>query len=268
MVTRTEAELKEKIEYGIELFYKDVLEKKDIRHFFFGLTTNKLIEDYHLFQNFVMAKPERYYKDMIMQTAPSAVQIKAPQFDEIFISFQNILRTAGFLKTEIPKLAVHILEVMEETRAQKADADHPKVWKPFEVNNQMVCDFFNNNRTDARLEKNGDIYCTRGFLYPFWTRIAPDTKQIILIAQAFPTSTITPLEEVQKFCDQVNEKLTHQKFAVRVTPNGSVLFARHAFTYSNGVPVRMLLRGAKQFASNFEAAINMDTNQLLIKKLT
>jgi len=34
MVSRTEAELKEKIEYGIELFYKDVLEKKDIRHFF------------------------------------------------------------------------------------------------------------------------------------------------------------------------------------------------------------------------------------------
>jgi hypothetical protein len=163
---------------------------------------------------------------------------------------------------------VNILEVIEETRAQKADADHPKVWKPFEVNNQLVCDFFNSNRADARLEKNGDIYCTRGFLYPFWTRIALENKQIILIAQAFPTSTMTPLEEVQKFCEQVSEKLTHQIFAVRVTPNGPVLFARHAFTYFNGVPVRMLLRAAKQFASNFESAINMDTNQLLIKKLT
>jgi len=268
MVNRTEAELKKKIEYGIELFYKDVLEKKDIRHFFFGLTTNRLIEDYYLFNNFVVAKPERYYKDMIMQTAPSAVQIKSTQFDEIFISFQNVLRTAGFLKSEIPKLAVHILEVMEETRAQKADAEHPKVWKPFEVNNQMVCDFFNSNHADARLEKNGDIYCTRGFLYPIWTRVAPENKQIILIAQAFPASTFTPLEEVQKLCAQVSEKLTHQKFEIRVTPNGPVLFARHTFTYSNGVPVRMLLRGAKQFSSNFEAAINMDTNQLLIKKLT
>jgi len=268
MVSRTEAELKEKIEYSIELFYKDVLEKKDIRHFFFGLTPQKLITDYHLFNNFVMTKPDRYYKDMILQTAPSAVQVKAPQFDEIFIAFQNNLRIAGFLKIEIPKLAAHILEVMEETRAQKADADHPKVWKPFEVNNQLVCDFFNNNRTDARLEKNGDIYSTRGFLYPFWTRIAHDTKQIILIAQAFPTSTITPLEEVQELCHQVSEKLTHQKFAVRETSSGPVLFARHAFSYSNGVPVRMLLRGAKQFAANFEAAINMDKNQLLIKKLT
>ena len=173
MVVRTEAEFKEKIEYSFELFYKDVLEKKDIRHFFFGITLQKIIEDYHLYKDFVMAKPERYYKEMVMQTAPSAVQIKAPQFDEIQIALQNNLRLAGFLKVEIPKLSVHALEVMEETRAQKADADSPKVWKPFEVNNQLVCDFFNANRTDARLEKNGDIYCSRGFVYPFWVRVVP-----------------------------------------------------------------------------------------------
>ena len=41
MVVRTEAEFKEKIEYGFELFYNDVLEKKDIRHFFFGITLQK-----------------------------------------------------------------------------------------------------------------------------------------------------------------------------------------------------------------------------------
>jgi hypothetical protein len=28
------------------------------------------------------------------------------------------------------------------------------------------------------------------------------------------------------------------------------------------------LRGAKQFASSFESAINMDTNQLMIKKFS
>ena len=268
MVVRTEAEFKEKIEYGFELFYKDALEKKDIRHFFFGITLQKIIEDYYLYKDYVMAKPERYYKEMVMQTAPSAVQVKAPQFDEIQISLQNNLRLAGFLKVEIPKLAVHALEVMEETRAQKADADSPKVWKPFEVNNQLVCDYFNANRTDARLEKNGDIYCSRGFMYPFWVRVVPDSKQIIFIGQAFPTSTSTPLVEVQNLCEQVNERLTQQKFAVRETPNGPVLFARHSFSYVNGVPVRMLLRGAKQFSSSFVSAINMDTNQLLIKKLS
>jgi len=268
MVERTESELREKINYGLELFYKDVLEKKDIRHFFFGLTLQKLMEDYHLYKNMVMTKPERYYKEMVMQTAPSAVQIKAPQFDEILITFQNNLRTAGFLKSEIPKLSVHILEVIEETRAQKADAESPKVWKALEVDNQIICDFYNASRCDARVEKNGDIYASRGFLYPFWTRVSLDTKQIIFIGQAFATSSFPPVEEFQALCDSINTKLTHQNFTIRETPNARVLFARHAFSYANGLPVRMLLRAAKQFASSFEAAINMDTNQLFVKKVS
>jgi hypothetical protein len=47
-----------------------------------------------------------------------------------------------------------------------------------------------------------------------------------------------------------------------------VLFARQSFSYTNGLPVRMLMRGAKQFASSFKAAIDMDTNDLLVKKIS
>jgi hypothetical protein len=267
MVERNESELKEKLEYALQLFYDDVLEKKDLRHFFFGMEFKRIIEDYHLYKHFVMAKPERYYKEMVMQTAPTEIQVKAPQFDEILISLQTNMRIAGFLKTEIPKLSVHVIEVIEESRAQKSDAE-VKVWKPLEVTNQLVCDYYNNNRTDARLEKNGDTYASRGFMYPFWTRVALDTKQIIFIGQAFAASSFTPVAELQTLCTQINDKVTQQNFSVREGSNGAVLFARHSFSYANGLPVRMLLRGAKQFASSFEAAINMDTNQLLVKKLS
>ena len=267
MAERTESELKEKLEYALQLFYDDVLEKKDLRHFFFGMDLKRIIEDYHLYKHFVMAKPERYYKEMVMQTSPSEIQVKAPQFEEVLISLQTNMKVAGFLKTEIPKMSVHVIEVIEETRAQKSDAE-VKVWKPLEVTNQLICDYYNNNRTDARLEKNGDIYASRGFMYPFWTRVALDTKQIIFIGQAFAASSFTPVAELQALCTQINDKVTQQTFSVREGPNGAVLFARHAFSYANGLPVRMLLRGAKQFAASFEAAITMDTNQLLVRKIT
>lgn len=267
MVQRTEAELKEKLEYALQLFYNDVLEKKDLRHFFFGMDLKRIIEDYHLYKHFVMPKPERYYKEMVMQTAPAEIQVKAPQFEEILISLQTNMRTAGFLKTEIPKLSVHVIEVIEESRAQKSDAE-VKVWKPLEITNELVCDYFNNNRTDARIERSGDIYCSRGFMYPFWTRVATDTKQIIFIGQAFAASSFTPMAEFQALCAQINEKVTQQSFSIREGQNGAILFARHAFSYANGLPVRMLLRGAKQFASSFESAINMDANQLFVKKVT
>lgn len=38
-------EEKEKLVDAIKLFYDNVMEQKDIRHFFFGMTTDKLVND-------------------------------------------------------------------------------------------------------------------------------------------------------------------------------------------------------------------------------
>ena len=253
---------KEKLVDAIKLFYDNVMEQKDLRHFFFGMTIEKLVKDIELYQDFFMPKPERYYRESFSQTSPSAIQIKAPQFDELQITLQTSLRSGGYLKSQIPVLSAKLLEMFEESRAQMAD-ENIKVWKPFEVSNQLVADLYNANRTDARLEKNGDVYGSRGFFYPFWTRVAGDTKQLIFIGQGFSTSVDTPLETVETFCKQVNEKFNHQKFQVRQSAKGPVLFARHAISYSHGVPTRMLMRAAKQFATTFEGAMNMDTDKLL-----
>ena len=253
---------KEKLVDAIKLFYDNVMEQKDLRHFFFGMTTEKLVKDIELYQDFFMPKPERYYRESFSQTSPSAIQIKAPQFDELQITLQTSLRSGGYLKSQIPVLSAKLLEMFEESRAQMAD-ENIKVWKPFEVSNQLVADLYNANRTDARLEKNGDVYGSRGFFYPFWTRVAGDTKQLIFIGQGFSTSVDTPLDTVEAFCKQVNEKFNHQKFQVRQSAKGPVLFARHAISYSHGVPTRMLMRAAKQFATTFEGAMNMDTDKLL-----
>ena len=253
---------KEKLVDAIKLFYDNVMEQKDLRHFFFGMTIEKLVKDIELYQDFFMPKPERYYRESFSQTSPSAIQIKAPQFDELQITLQTSLRSGGYLKSQIPALSAKLLEMFEESRAQMAD-ENIKVWKPFEVSNQLVADLYNANRTDARLEKNGDVYGSRGFFYPCWTRVAGDTKQLIFIGQGFSTSVDTPLDTVEAFCKQVNEKFNHQKFQVRQSAKGPVLFARHAISYSHGVPTRMLMRAAKQFATTFEGAMNMDTDKLL-----
>jgi hypothetical protein len=253
---------KEKLVDAIKIFYDNVMEQKDLRHFFFGMTIEKLIKDIELYQDFFMPKPDRYFRETFSQTSPSAIQIKAPQFDELQITLQTSLRSGGYLKSQIPVLSAKLLELFEESRAQMAD-ENIKVWKPFEVTNQLVCDLYNANRTDARLEKNGDVYGSRGFMYPFWTRVANDTKQLIFIGQGFSTSVDTPLATVEAFCNQVNEKYTHQKFQVRQSAKGPVLFARHAISYTQGVPTRMLVRAAKQFSTTFEGAMNMDSDKLL-----
>ena len=253
---------KEKLVDAIKIFYDNVMEQKDLRHFFFGMNIDKLVKDIELYQDFFMPKPDRYFRESFSQTSPSAIQIKTPQFEELQITLQTSLRSGGYLKSQIPVLSAKLLEMFEESRAQMAD-ENIKVWKPLEVTNQLVADLYNANRTDARLEKNGDVYGSRGFMYPFWTRVANDTKQLIFIGQGFSSSVDTPLATVEAFCNQVNEKYTHQKFQVRQSAKGPVLFARHAISYAQGVPTRMLMRAAKQFATTFEGAMNMDPDKLL-----
>lgn len=209
-----------------------------------------------------MPKPDRYYRESFSQTAPSAIHIKATQFDELQITFQTSLRTSGYLKSQIPELSAKLLEVFEESRAQMAD-ENIKFWDPLEVTTQLVCDLYNANRIDARLEKNGDVYGSRGFFYPFWTRVTNDTRKIIFIGQAFSTSVNASLLSVEAFCKLVNDKVTHQKFQVRQSPSGPVLFARQTFSYSHGVPTRMLMRAAKLFSATFESAMNMDNDKIL-----
>ena len=254
-------EKKEKLVDAVHLFYKNVMEQKDLRHYFFGMTVDKLIISIELFEDFVMPKPDRYYRESFSQTAPSAIHIKATQFDELQITFQTSLRTSGYLKSQIPELSAKLLEVFEESRAQMAD-ENIKFWDPLEVTTQLVCDLYNANRIDARLEKNGDVYGSRGFFYPFWTRVTNDTRKIIFIGQAFSTSVNASLISVEAFCKLVNDKVTHQKFQVRESPSGPVLFARQTISYSHGVPTRMLMRAAKLFSATFESAMNMDNDKI------
>ena len=215
---------KEKLVDAIKIFYDNVMEQKDLRHFFFGMNIEKLVKDIELYQDFFMPKPDRYFRETFSQTAPSAIQIKAPQFDELQITLQTSLRSGGYLKSQIPVLSAKLLEMFEESRAQMAD-ENIKVWKPLEVTNQLVADLYNANRTDARLEKNGDVYGSRGFMYPFWTRVANDTKQLIFIGQGFSTSVDTPLETVEAFCKQVNEKSCFRAAVVWAVRVQSMVFS-------------------------------------------
>ena len=86
MVERTESELKEKLEYALQLFYDDVLEKKDLRHFFFGMELKRIIEDYIC--TTLCHANRRVLQRKFDATAPPEIR-QAPQFDEYFVSFSQ-----------------------------------------------------------------------------------------------------------------------------------------------------------------------------------
>jgi hypothetical protein len=253
---------KDEYESFIAKFYEYVVDKRDIKHFFFGINLDRVIEDQFLYLPLIVRKPRRYYKDMVMQTAPSGIQIKVPQFEEICFVMRMLLEKEGYPKSLIPIAATNMIEIMEETRSQKMDSE-VKVWKPFEINKELINDFYNKNRTDARIEKNGDVYISSGLPTPTWTRVVPSKNKIIFIAQAVSAGQSTPIESFNAFCQDLNNKIDYMHFNVRESNFGPVTYARHELNYASGLPSRMFMRAMRVFASNFESGVRMDVNQLL-----
>jgi hypothetical protein len=245
----------------IEDLYEVVGEKRDLRHYFFNIKLENLIRDQQLFHAYSMRKPDRFYREQIMQTANSDIQVSMSVFDEVMLSLVDILRSKRIPKDDAARIAVHLIEIIEETRSQAGDTV-VTVWKPVDINNELINTFYNNNRTDSRIEKNGDVYATRNFPYPFWTRVVMDKKQIFFIAQAFARDGVR-LDQVEELAIKANQRAGTLNLEAREGPNGPVLFARHVLPFEHGIPTRLLLRAAKQFSRGFETGMNADKEDLL-----
>lgn len=257
----------ESVETAIKAFYDAVGEQKSIKHFFFGITLEKIFENMKIHGEFVVLKPEKYYRDIISQTAPSALQVTANQFEDIYNCLREILKKQRFLKKQIPKVASYIIENIEETRALIADSE-PNVLRSYEVTNEAICAVFNKTRAQARIDKHNDVFVPSGFDYPFWTRVNPKTNEIIFGAQAFPVSASVKSSEIQEISEQANSKLGNFMIEVDTrTAHGPILFSLHKIKYSDVVPKRMLIRAAREFSSAFETAVSLDKNKYLLSAL-
>ena len=253
----------ESVETAVKTFYNAVGEQKSIKHFFFGITLEKIFENMKIHGHFVVLKPDKYYRDTISQTAPSALQVTPNQFEDIYNCLREILKAQKFLKKQIPKLASYIIENIEETRALIADSE-PNVLRSHEVNTEAICAVFNKSRAEARIDKHNDVFVPSGFDYPFWARVNVKTNEIIFGAQAFPVSSSIKSSEIKQLSDQANAKLGNFMIEVDTrTAHGPILFSLHKIKYTDVVPKRMLIRAAREFSSAFETAVSLDKYNFL-----
>jgi hypothetical protein len=248
----------ESVESAVKAFYNAVCEQKSIKHFFFGISLEKIFENMKIHGDFVVLKPEKYYRDTISQTAPSALQVTPNQFEDIYNCLREILKTQRFLKKQIPKVASYIIENIEESRALIADSE-PNVLRSHEVTNEAICAMFNKTRAEARIDQHNDVFIPSGFDYPFWTRVNAKTNEIIFGAQAFPVSSSVQSSQIQEISEQANAKLGNFIMEVDTrTSHGPILFSLHKIKYKDVVPKRMLIRAAREFSSAFETAVSLD----------
>ena len=249
----------------ITAWHEAVVEERDIRHYFINVTPEILMKDQNNFMAFIMRQPDRIYRESPYQSAPLDVQVGSGVFDEVMVVLRKILTEMGVHRDFVPRLSTQIVEIVEESRAQAEDIVITS-WKPVDITPDNILRFYNKQRGDARLEANDDIYASRGYAYPFWTRILRDTQQIMFFATA-DIQEWSNMDELKKLVVQANEKVPSVKFeAIEASPLPQFR-TQFVLPYQNGVPTRLFLRAARQFASFFDAGMGIDKKREILRSV-
>ena len=246
-------------------WHEAVVEERDIRHYFINVTPEILLKDQINYMSFIMRQPDRVYRESPFQSAPLDVQVGASVFDEVMIVLRKILTEMGVHRDFVPRISTHIVEIVEESRAQAEDIVMTS-WKPVDITPDNILRFYKKQRGDARLEANNDIYASRGYAYPFWTRILRETQQLMFFASA-DIQEWSNMDELKKVVAQANEKVPTLKFeAVEATPLPQFR-TQYVVPYQNGVPTRLFLRAARQFATFFDTGMGVDKKHEVLRSV-
>ena len=248
-------------------WHEAVVAERDIRHYFINVTPEILLKDQLNYMAFIMSQPDRVYRESPYQSAPLDVQVRASVFDEVMVVLRKILTEAGVHRDFVPRMSSQIVEIAEESRAQAEDIVITS-WKPVDITPENILRFYNKQRGDARLEANNDIYANRGYAYPFWTRILRETQQIMFFATA-DIQEWSNMDELKKVVAQANGKVPSLKFQALETYPLPQFRTQYLVPYQNGVPTRLFLRAARQFATFFDMGMGVDKkNEVLRSALT
>jgi truncated hemoglobin YjbI len=243
-------------------FHKRVVEKREVRHFLFRVTPEKLYADFVSWQPLVVRKTERYYKQpILMQTAPANFRIGAGQFEECLKIFRTMLadKPYRFERHDISRFVADVVESIEESRAQVEDTN-PTVWKTIDVNTKILDHFFVSKGLITKELSNGDIDVVGGLTWPVRVHINPVEKTITVRADVQMLDGVdSTLLDV--LVTEIKEKMPAVSFEIK----DKLMLTRLICSYRTPLPQRLFFRAITVFTNNFSDAIELDREKLILK---
>ena len=246
-------------------FYEKVCEDKSIKHYFFGINPEHILADQVNFRSFIMRRLDHLYRETPPQTGLQAIRVKPVVFDDVMKTLQRQLKAMGVHWREIPRMACHILEVIEETRSRSADTAKTLI-DPDQVNLELLDELLKRKHVHTKMEANGDLHTNRGFnlAYPFWIRLQPAERKLIFIGRFYAFSSVGSAE-LAGIVEMIQKRWTFMTFDVKNDADGWYIETQHVMDYGGaGIPIRMFFNVAKDFSWRLDELINMDKDERLI----
>ncbi len=241
----------------INVLHQEVVAKQEVRHFLFNSNVEQLYKDQVNYMPYVLRKSDRTYRENIIQTAPPDVRIGGGQFEEIVQIFKRILlKEFKVNRDDVGRIVSHVLELIEETRAQAEDLTI-MTWKPVDITPVNIDRFFTKSGFMSKINPSGEISVLSGGSYPFTLRMDKENKYIVLIARSYAKDGVTT-DQLKQVIEGADTKSPALKYRVLETDKNPVFVSDYKLPYKNGIPTRLFFRAAKLFSVAFSEALDCD----------
>lgn len=242
-------------------FYEEVTAQRAMRHYFFNVPFDKLLDNQMNYGQFIFPKTERAYREPPMQWAPNDIRVSPNVFDEVLITLENLMFKAKVIREHIPPIAWQIIDLCEETRSQTVDTKS-MILNSVEFNAETVKEMYSKNKADARIEKNGEVFVTKGLTYPIWNAIKPVDKTIILVGRAFANDP-GRVNEMNEIKERAAQKVGFMDLKSYASEKVAFIYAERKLSYALDVPVRLIMKCARDFSNAFNEVLTADKDQVL-----
>ncbi len=242
-------------------FYEEVTAQRAMRHYFFNVPFDSLLNNQIEYGQFILKKTERGYREPPMQWAPNDIRVSPNVFDEVLITLENLMLKDKVVREDIPVFVWHILDLCEETRCQTVDTKI-MILKAVEINQETIKEMYDKNKADARIEKNGEVFVTKGLTYPIWNTLKAVDKTITLVGRAFANDP-GRVKDMNEIKEKAALKVPFMTFKSYESEKVSFIYAEHKLSYASGIPVRLILKCAREFSTAFNEVLAADKDQVL-----
>lgn len=250
----------------IELFYEKVRQDRGLMHYFFSVPLPQIVTDQLTYAKFIMRKPELDYRQDIVQTAISDIRISMHAFEDVIKVLHIVLTDAKVHRNDAPRMAMHIIELIEETRSKVADTKK-SFYKPVDISADVLLTFFRSQGIESKFNavtNEIDSMAMYGLAYPLHTTIDKSSSAIQLFARAKAKESIE-VSDVQTLVMAASTLITPLHFCVYEDEDGIPVFeGSYRVPTQHGVPKRLLQRVTNHFTWRFEETFKADSQELLI----
>ena len=253
----------------LKLFFNNVCEEKRIKHYFFGINVDNVINDVINYKIFMLPKLEYIYQAFPIQTSPISIKVRIPVFEEVCRVLQKQLQTEMLVNwRDVPRMSHYIMDAAEETRCKSMDSGERTSIASNLVSLEAINEILNHRSRAVRTEyeANGDLKIDRSWriTYPFFLHLSQANKTFTLYAKGYAREGVDE-SEVLKILQAAKNKLTYFNLHLKHDVKGNYIEMRHTSDYAaDGIPIRLFLVLLLNFSWRFEEVMSLDKDQQMI----